>query len=136
MKVVINRCYGGFGLSYSAVVRYLQLKGLPCFAYENDYKTDEYIPSKGENSSSLLFYFTKALEGKSATTDELKKYYFRDYDIERNDPLLVQTVEELGPAANGQYAELKVVEIPDGTDYEIDEYDGIESISEVHQKWY
>lgn len=54
---------------------------------------------------------------------------------DRADPLLVQTVEELGEAANGAHAELKIVEIPDGTKWEIDEYDGMESIHEVHQSW-
>jgi len=65
----------------------------------------------------------------------LSKYYgFREYE-KRNHPLLVQVVEELGADANGKFAELKVVEIPDGVDWTIQEYDGIEWVAEVHRAW-
>lgn len=53
----------------------------------------------------------------------------------RADPALVQAVEELGNKAWGRYAELKVVEIPDGTNYEIKEYDGLEHVAEQHRTW-
>ena len=49
--------------------------------------------------------------------------------------MLVDVVERLGKKANGESAELKVVEIPDGVEYEIDEYDGVESIHEKHRSW-
>ena len=42
---------------------------------------------------------------------------------------------ELGELANGPNAELKVVEIPDGIDWTIEEYDGVEWIAEVHRTW-
>ncbi len=61
--------------------------------------------------------------------------YWFHYDVPRDDPALAQAVEELGEKANGTYAKLEVVEIPDGTKYEIDEYDGQESIHEVHRSW-
>ena len=38
--------------------------------------------------------------------------YFSCYDIPRDDPNLVQVVEELGEASWGSAAELKVIEIP------------------------
>ena len=53
----------------------------------------------------------------------------------RTDPLLIRVIEELGDMANGRCAKLKVVEIPDGTDYIIDEYDGNEHIAEAHRTW-
>ena len=53
-------------------------------------------------------------------------------DLDRNDPNLVKVVETLGEIANGDYAELCVVEIPDNvTDWEYDDYDGIEFITYV-----
>lgn len=56
-------------------------------------------------------------------------------EIERTDPRLVAVVEELGKKASGPTAELRVVEIPDGIEYEIEEYDGYEHIAEVHRTW-
>ena len=55
--------------------------------------------------------------------------------IPRHDPVLVRIVEELGDEANGVYAELKVVDIPDEVQYTIQEYDGSEWIAEVHRTW-
>jgi len=42
---------------------------------------------------------------------------------------------DLGKKANGGYAELKVVEIPDDVDWEITEYDGLEQVEEKHRVW-
>lgn len=52
------------------------------------------------------------------------------YDIPRNDLLLVEVVEKLGKEANGKYAELKIIEIPNqyADWYTFYEYDGLESI--------
>jgi hypothetical protein len=57
------------------------------------------------------------------------------YDLERNNPKLVATVEALGERANGRFADLKVVEIPDDVEYEIEEYDGVEWVAEAHRRW-
>jgi len=56
-------------------------------------------------------------------------------DIERNNLILVEIVEQLGNAANGDFAELKVVEIPDDVEWIIQEYDGDEWIAEKHRTW-
>ena len=51
------------------------------------------------------------------------------YDIKRNDPKLIQIVEELGEKASGKSANLQIVEIPDEiTDFDISEYDGVETV--------
>lgn len=82
MKLVINRCYGGFSLSASAV---------------------------------------KALDLRSAYSD-----------IDRNDERLIALVEMDADKASGESAKLRVVELPDEiTDYEVDEYDGYESVTYV-----
>jgi hypothetical protein len=57
-------------------------------------------------------------------------------DIERNDPYLVKLVEENSELYSGAHAELAVVEIDDGVDWEIDEYDGREHVAEKHRTWY
>lgn len=56
-------------------------------------------------------------------------------ECDRNDPLLVQVVEELGSAASGELATLRVVNIPDDVEWQIEEYDGAEWVAEKHRTW-
>lgn len=78
MKIVINECYGGYGLSNWAL-------------------------------------------------KELGIEYAED--IARTDSRLIYLVEYDAESTSGRYAELEVVEIPDNaTDWEINEYDGLEEI--------
>jgi hypothetical protein len=58
-----------------------------------------------------------------------------DYMIVRNSRVLVEVVEQLGEAANGKFAELKVVEIPDDVQWQIEDYDGAEWVAEKHRTW-
>ncbi|MCG7407754.1 hypothetical protein MH117_09990 [Paenibacillus sp. ACRRX] len=53
----------------------------------------------------------------------------------RTDPDLIEAIELLGDAANSIVAKLKVVEVPDGVEIEVQEYDGFEHIAEVHRIW-
>jgi len=62
-----------------------------------------------------------------------KDFYSRD--IARDDPALVQLVEEAKDVYEGRCASLKVVEIPDDVDWEIAEYDGREWVAEKHRTW-
>ena len=87
MKFVLNKCYGGFGLSEKA---------------------------KDELKAKL----------------NLKEFF--DWEIARNNETLIEIVERLGAEANGGFSDLKVVNIPDeNTDYNMDDYDGIETITYV-----
>lgn len=64
----------------------------------------------------------KALKALKMTEDETG-------ELERNDERLVACVKSLKEKASGMYSKLEVVSIPDDfTDYEIDEYDGRESV--------
>lgn len=67
---------------------------------------------------------------KNITDDDF--YYF---DVERNDPVLVEVVEKLGEDANDDYSKLKIVEIPDDVQWQIVEYDGWEHVAEKHRTW-
>lgn len=68
---------------------------------------------------------------------ELTGYNLAEYhwEIKRDDPMLVQTVLRLAGAANTPYSALKVVEIPDGVQWHIAEYDGREWVAEDHRTW-
>ena len=90
MKVVINGCYGGFGLTDAALEEYKIRKGV---------------------------------------TDENFWYY----DIPRDCPVLVEMVER--GDVDGAFSDLKVVEIPDGVNWYIEEYDGLEHVAERHRTW-
>lgn len=86
MKLVVNRCYGGFGIPDDVAKE---------LGYEDVY----------------------------------------DYDVNwnlRGDLRLIKMIEEDPKRFEDDCTELKVVEIPDNvTDYEIDEYDGVESVTYV-----
>ena len=109
-KIVINRQYGGFGLSGDAILRYAEIKGITLYP-RNDGMFHHWYSDPGFEE------------------------HWGDYDIPRDDPALVQVVEEMGDAADHDYATLKVVEIPDDVEWVINEYDGYESIHEQHRVW-
>lgn len=139
MKVVVNRCHGGFSLSQKAIVRYLELIGKQCFTYievkDRFVKTDNENPA--ESVLGLNYTFTEDC-GESFSRNDWDKYttsYFYHRDIERNDPALIQTVQELGEEANGRFAELEIVDIPDDIKWCISEYDGYETVEEQHRSW-
>lgn len=121
MKVVINKCYGGFGLSHAAIMKYAEYKDTPLWVEPSD------------PGSPWNFYYTQ--DPATLTPEGKNDAFFDTDDIRRNDPVLVRVVEELGEEANGECAELQIVTIPDGIDWEIEEYDGREWVSECHQTW-
>lgn len=90
------------------------------------------IPFTEDGKAFCIHYSRKPL-GKNGKIPD--KAYFSEREIERNDPNLIATVEALGDKANGFCANLDIVEIPDGVQWEIDEYDGIERVDEVHRSW-
>jgi hypothetical protein len=57
------------------------------------------------------------------------------WELDRSDIHLVHTVLELGEQANGRYADLKVVTIPDDVEWTVHEYDGTEWVAEAHRTW-
>tara|TARA_Y100000310_G_C20497060_1_gene722083 strand:- start:291 stop:569 length:279 start_codon:yes stop_codon:yes gene_type:complete len=58
------------------------------------------------------------------------------YDIDRTDQRLVDVVQKLGTKeASGRHAQLHIIVIPSYvTEWDIDEYDGIETVRQSH--WY
>ena len=114
MKVVINRCFGGFGLSNEAKIMYLTLKEIPYVVKDED----EY----GHTQTHVF-------------TDNGERKYF-GYEIERDDKDLVTVIESLGDMANDGYSRLKVVNLPnDVKSWYIHDYDGMETIHETHRSW-
>jgi len=87
MKIVINKCWGGFGLSTVGEAEILRRGGAD-------------------------------VNG-----------------IDRTDPILVEMVEEDSSLYSGSSSRLHVVEIPDGVEWFIHDYDGQEHVAERHRTW-
>lgn len=134
MKIIINQCFGGYGLSEKAIQMYIERAELKLYRYTNNIYTtipvDEY--------KSLLSQEEQLRKEcpREFTGYHSNKFCWSESNIARDDKLLIQIVEELGVIeASGSYAKLKIVEIPDNIKYIIEEYDGYESISEKHRTW-
>lgn len=92
MKILINTCFGGFGISDQALSLWSERTGK-------------------------------------------KKLYGYEADL-RTDSEMIKIFEERGSEfVNGPYASLKLIEIPDGIEFEISDYDGMESVEEKHRSW-
>ena len=134
MKILINTCFGGYKLSHEAMLRYAELKGLTLYPESTLVVGYIYwLVPKGERvNQDNWASMTMEQREASNTLYDLQTLCNREF---RTDPTMIQVVEELGDKANGRCAELKVIEIPDGVDYTIEEYDGMEHIAEVHRTW-
>lgn len=152
MKIVINKCYGGYGLSIPALMRLIELKSetVESFSPKKYYggenekyrKKDEWQERWNEDFSSRY----KHLNGDWWANDNYTLVYNKKENLlysdesrhkeeMRTNPILVKVVEELGEKANGWGAELRVIDLPEGIEYEIDDYDGIETVRERHRSW-
>lgn len=136
MKIVINKCFGGFGLSYKACKEYLKRQGKECFCYkQTKFKHSEGCDEFQLTDKGRMFHITVTKNLGDVTNNIPDDVHFFDDDIKRTDPDLIAVVEELGEEANGDCAELSVIEIPDDVEYDINDYDGIESVHEIHRVW-
>lgn len=146
MKLVINRCYGGYGLSDAAYEKLIEW-GVPVRKYDKQERDPETKLYKDQplNDGEVIFDRELTPQGECDLNDlywkfkgksTLQSRYWDCWTKEnRAHPMIVRLIEEMGEQANGGCADLKVVEIPDGVDWEIDEYDGIEHIAEKHRSW-
>ena len=140
MKVVINNCFGGFGLSHEAMLRYFEIKGIAVYPEKwEDWLEDwTYWTTKPENrleSKEGKEFDKMSMKDRQAYNQQWAEQTVYERDIARNDPALVQVVEELGSNANGKFSELKVVDVPDDVMWYISEHDGCETVGEKHRTW-
>lgn len=135
MKVAYNACFGGFSLSHKATMRYAELKGIKLYAFVDR-----------RNADGSLMKFDAPDRQRRATDDEAEKAFMVHYcttpefsnesywsehgfSDKRSDPALIQVIEEMGTASNGSCASLKIEDVPKGTLWRIDEYDGNEHVA-------
>jgi len=138
MKLVINKRFGGFGLSKIAQKKLLNLKGKEAFFYKQtkyNYCDGVTEYKKVAPVNDEYFTYTSTIDLGDTTPNLPNESYWYCGDLERHDADLIKVVEELGDKADGEFAELKVVDIPDGIEYTIEEYDGKEWVAEKHETW-
>ena len=101
MKIVINTCFGGFGVSKEVYDELgWEWNGYGC-------------PSNEKCGIESDNYFE-----------------FRTYQP------LIEAIEKIGlKNASGEMSDLRIVDLPDGIHFDIDNYDGAESIHETHRSW-
>ena len=139
MKLVINKCHGGFGLSHEATLAYLNKCGIQFWAEPNEHSLVAHnyylVPPEERIEGNPVDWYSMTLEQRRAHNKAYSETVFYSQDIARNDANLVSVVLELGDAAHGRCAELKVVEIPDDVEWQIEECDGLEWVAEKHRTW-
>ena len=134
MKVAVNRCYGGFGLSNEAVELIAKKKGMNITKVPTAYKFDR-VWCLGDLSSFLKLektFHTSSEDRKKYLSRKISPYTFYK---DRTDKDLLEVIQELGSTVNDRTSNLEIVEIPDDIEWEISEYDGMESIEEKHRRW-
>jgi len=151
-EVVINSCYGGFGLSPRAILSLVKKNAKciektpiceyygggnkyiekPCYNsdWKKRYEEDIVVNKIILDEKFFIFSWLKTL-----SDGEFIYNYNDDRGKNREDQDLINTVKDLGTEANGTCANLKIVEIPNDINYVIDEYDGFETIDEAHRSW-
>jgi hypothetical protein len=133
-KIVINKCFGGFGLSGAAYEELIRL-GVPVKKYQE--------PTEDSAIEKVIYDRSLTPLGECRFNDPYWKagerpddrYWDTWTNEDRANPLLIQAVETLGAKADGVCALLKIVEVPDDVEWEISDYDGRERVEQVHQSW-
>jgi hypothetical protein len=93
------------------------------------------VPPEQRIEGSPDNWHEMTLAERAAHNAAYSETVFTDRDVARDDPYLVAVVEELGDAASGRHANLKVVDVPDDVNWYIEDYDGLEWVAERHRTW-
>lgn len=110
MKCVLNKCYGGFGLTNEAWLEYFKRKGIEAKLNPYDYNPNEFYASYKDPYDHWRLVIT-----------------LEDEENFRLDETLVDLVSEMGSECWGDFAMLEIVEV-DSKDFHIVDSDGFESI--------
>ena len=137
MKVVINKCFGGYGLNMKAQKEIGKLKGKPLWFYTGAGCSRETLNRVDCDSDAFILIAVTKDFGEKTTWDEIDDFVFDAKRLERNDKDLIQALENLGVKnCNTRFSSLKIVKLPkDVTEYEITDYDGVETLHEKHRSW-
>ena len=127
MKIVLNSKFSGLNLNRTAEDLYAKIIGIKLYRYQLDkcftYAPDEYerIDRRPHGSYSECSYFYTLLEDRGAKIigDLPEDIIWSSNSISRHDPVLLEVIAILGRKGSCKHGALKIVEIPDGIDYQI-----------------
>ena len=145
MKIIINSKHGGFGISNIALVELMQKKGLEIYFYEMVFDNSDKFTYVKTNAANKNLFVTAACKDfgevfipeNDEQSDEFYECFIQTRDLKwRTDNDLINLLEEKGSDfVSSPLSSLKVLEIPDDVEWEVEEYDGSEWISEKHRTW-
>src|SRR5688572_23180627 len=115
-KIVINKCFGGFRLSAKALKRASDLMGKECYFFKTDFtdlsdrkripvsidKADDVfitayqVPNPDEVMVKDKDFSNMSLEERRAYSEFFSSLSVEDFRGDRENPILIQVVEELG----------------------------------------
>ena len=107
----------------------------------DSYEFDEFGNFNNADISGWNTYITTCDLGELVKYEKIKnstrKYLLTaQQEVDREDVNLINMIEKLGSKrCSGDCANLKIVEIPKDVEYEIQDYDGSESVAEKHRTW-
>lgn len=122
-------------------MRYAEIRGITLYPWLDNITTEIYKDRAVVGNEELTHHYLTIpvdrfpRDSHGWPVGYPKEAYWYDHDLPRDDPALVQVVEELGAAADGPNARLAVVEIPADVKWVIDDYDGRETVEEEHRSW-
>lgn len=162
-KVVINKSYGGFMVSPEVTIELFKIENNTdkIYIYEEMLDRDEKDPIYGyfkrvdefefDEFGSLIvnnecrdtwgLHVATSNLGRIANPRDLRNSNNKhiltiQYNTDREDLNLINMIERLGSErCSGEFAKLKIVEIPKDIEYQIEECEGIEWIAEKHRTW-
>ena len=135
MKIAISTGLS-FGLSDAAIRLLAKKKGVTLYPESQDDGYFEYWTVPEDKWLSFPDPLTDQLLDEYTAYRKANTF---DYSVPRNDKDLIEVIEELGSKlASDEYAELHIVEIPDGVDWVIEANDefGNEWVAERHRSWH
>jgi len=139
IKIVINKCFGGFGISNEALLELIRMKSeivqkrtiKEYYGKEWEkqyYKDKERLKKFKDNFFGHTFY-------EGALYDDEFVYFIDDNKNVRINDDLIKVVKKLKEKASSRVAELEIVEVPYGVEWEISEIRGNETVEEKHRSW-
>ena len=134
-----------FHLAFKVMTSYVECKYGQVFVYEERNPCSVYIrrgltktTEEQYNNKPYRFLILAEDAGKDSDGDIYDYNVIDESDIARNDPLLIEIIKEVGEEnAGAEDSEIKLVEIPDDVEWQIDcDNYGRECIVEKHRRWY